>query len=1070
MAEQNIDYKNAFDTAFKNKKDLWASEFLWAVEKQYWASWLSEAQRYLKDTVSYSNPAMQTISWWTELKPVEQPKPTEVQLPEQKQRVYTDTGYIDMNSQDYQNYLADKSKRASTAWTSNKEWNLTQEQQATEQTRNLTTVATPTQQEKTTVTTPQVTTTTVKETPKPTVDKTVRNNEIVANLNEWFRNDETIKNAVNTWDWNTFKSAYNMADPEEAKIVEAYFQARQPKDVSWIFNILKTWQKIYNQNVLNNPQYKTAKDLFDDYGSMKSFTSSQFGSALSSWELVKWSQLYNELIKDPVIAKNIANAEKLNVINKKPTNTDAITLNQTDKILSKNTTLKGALEDWIISSEEFKALSSSPEIDSVNKEVVGLKNKYDTLKRTYDNIDTDVENELKGKWASSSYMAAKIAERRKNIYRDLLVAQDVYNNKLWYLTDLKKSQADLFNLNLGLYEKQSERDYNAKLLQEQRTYQEKQANREFDLQYGDINSTDPRIRLAAAQRAVDEVRKTYEWMPFVRSSGAMANDILSLLDKNPWMTLSEAINQNIVNPIQKSPNYNQWAIQKWLISKPEKATTPYTIEKIWDNQYVSYNKETWTYTPISWTWTWFWLDFSTNTELQKQYPTTAAFKNNNPTWMTWGISNELKNMFDNAWIKYSLWTSRPKAEWWNYIKFATVEDWMKAYQIALTQRWDDIYSRLKQWVWTANWDNYASNLMQEAWIKKWTKFSQLDDNQLNALMSAQLWQESPWFIDAINKYWWLWQKWWYWNKEKIFDAIFNFSWWAAKVSEAEMWLMEKRAKTFADMWLTPQQAILKYKWLDINNNIDISQVVPYISIWDNLSKNVKPQWYESTISKYINSWDTKWLNNYVNRLVDTEVSGLYKKDAILSWDYFNWAKRSNDLINLISNNKDKLWIVWWNKNDIIKKFEWTPDYQKIKTLLQMSQADVRKYYAWSAVTETEMKALEDFIWWKTTDNPDNLITMLKTLQEDRTNLFNSQRQWLLSPNNTQTTTTTSTTQTKPTQPKSDMFKTKYWFSYKSNTWVWQTDLNNKIQELRKKWWSNKQIIDEAAKDWITLKF
>jgi len=53
---------------------------------------------------------------------------------------------------------------------------------------------------------------------------------------------------------------------------------------------------------------------------------------------------------------------------------------------------------------------------------------------------------------------------------------------------------------------------------------------------------------------------------------------------------------------------------------------------------------------------------------------------------------------------------------------------------------------------------------------------------------------------------------------------------------------------------------------------------------------------------------------------------------------------------------------------------------------------MRKYFAGSAVTETEMKALADFIGGTTKMAPDNLVTMLQTLNEDRTNTYNAQRE------------------------------------------------------------------------------
>lgn len=58
----------------------------------------------------------------------------------------------------------------------------------------------------------------------------------------------------------------------------------------------------------------------------------------------------------------------------------------------------------------------------------------------------------------------------------------------------------------------------------------------------------------------------------------------------------------------------------------------------------------------------------------------------------------------------------------------------------------------------------------------------------------------------------------------------------------------------------------------------------------------------------------------------------------------------------------------------------------------MAQADIRKYFAGSAVTDTEMKALEDFIGGTTKMQPDNLITQLKTIQEDVKQNFGFQRQ------------------------------------------------------------------------------
>lgn len=67
------------------------------------------------------------------------------------------------------------------------------------------------------------------------------------------------------------------------------------------------------------------------------------------------------------------------------------------------------------------------------------------------------------------------------------------------------------------------------------------------------------------------------------------------------------------------------------------------------------------------------------------------------------------------------------------------------------------------------------------------------------------------------------------------------------------------------------------------------------------------------------------------------------------------------LQGLIDRNSDKIGAFDGRVSDLLKKFKADPEYQQIKTLLSMSVADVRRKFAGSAVTETEMKALEDFI-------------------------------------------------------------------------------------------------------------
>jgi len=187
-------------------------------------------------------------------------------------------------------------------------------------------------------------------------------------------------------------------------------------------------------------------------------------------------------------------------------------------------------------------------------------------------------------------------------------------------------------------------------------------------------------------------------------------------------------------------------------------------EKIWVDEdgndvYWVWNETTQTYDPID-IWSWSGLievdyntvDFSTNDELIKKYPNEASFKNNNPTWITFNAaSDELKALWDEAGIDYGQGTARPEAEGGNYVMFGSAQDGIDAYTIALTSGMDDVYGRLKQWVWTDEWDSYAQWIMAQAGIPEWTKFSEMNQDQLMSLMEAQLQKESPnYYNELIN--------------------------------------------------------------------------------------------------------------------------------------------------------------------------------------------------------------------------------------------------------------------------------------------------------------------------------
>jgi len=313
------------------------------------------------------------------------------------------------------------------------------------------------------------------------------------------------------------------------------------------------------------------------------------------------------------------------------------------------------------------------------------------------------------------------------------------------------------------------------------------------------------------------------------------------------------------------------------------------------------------------------IDFSNQQDLLQQASKNneASIKNNNPTWMTWGISNDLKRMLDEAWVQYTQWTSRPENEWWNYIKFATVEDGMKAYQIALTQRWDDIYERLKKWVWTSNADNYATALMKEAWIQKWEKFSSLDPTKLEKLMDAQLRQESPVFARAllkstealpITEAWWWKTEAWYTKTNTETSNLFDSKWkpnYSIVNDYTTFEILQNNTSEDIIKWLNPNQ-LSKVLKTDTNFSL-INKVLDEKS---DISKKISDEIRDEYIMKYdineINNIDTEeWLYSYI-----LELSWLEDKDI-------GKETIDNNTKNYILDLLNETW-----KKDLIDTWKW----------------------------------------------------------------------------------------------------------------------------------------------------
>lgn len=416
----------------------------------------------------------------------------------------------------------------------------------------------------------------------------------------------------------------------------------------------------------------------------------------------------------------------------------------------------------------------------------------------------------------------------------------------------------------------------------------------------------------------------------------------------------------------------------------------------------------------------------------------AWAKNNNPAGITWNANfanmtpGSLADRLAKKWIKFTQGTERWPWEGGQYVQFATMDDGIEALRTLWEisgEKWQTIGDRLKSF--SVEWYTLPVDMKKN--------FNELSQWEQNELLMLQIQKESPKLYEELKKRW----------VQSVsptqqfspsqivaFDAYTksndikdlksqnltlpmynayiaqknipeapNAQWYrlsdyttrirnmlpAGQADQPwEQAKIEKLAQQYIADGLTPEQASLKYLWFNIkdSNNAELANSIRLAF------QNMKtpPKGYEQKVSDMLNSGKTKEAYNFVNSFMDNDVKDKYGDKAILTQNFESSQSRIDKVVSLIQKNRWKIGAFDWPFTDFIKKFKNEPEYQELKTLMTMTQADIRKYFAGSAVTDTEMSALVDFIGGKTNMQPDNLITQLNTIKNDVKQNYDYQRQ------------------------------------------------------------------------------
>jgi len=193
-------------------------------------------------------------------------------------------------------------------------------------------------------------------------------------------------------------------------------------------------------------------------------------------------------------------------------------------------------------------------------------------------------------------------------------------------------------------------------------------------------------------------------------------------------------------------------------------------------------------------------------------------------------------------------------------------------------------------------------------------------------------------------------------------------------------------------WIEPTEANVAdhIRWYKINEDVNPELSKRYREILTfNAKETDRLDW--SNVANALNKWDIEGAEKYVSNLIWDLAQDKFGNDYVSWVNLKQQGKDVNRLRELIARNPDKIWAFEWRMSDVARKFKDEPEMQELQTLLTMQQAELRKYFAWSAVTETELEAIKDYIGWDTNMTPNNLMTMLDTIYNRTQSKYGLQR-------------------------------------------------------------------------------
>ncbi len=396
-----------------------------------------------------------------------------------------------------------------------------------------------------------------------------REQDIINNLNTFKAQNMTPEQIMKASD-------YQNATPEKKALIEPYLKQQVPT-ASAMYNNIVAKADIPDEQKTSLP-YKIASNRYAKANMYSTMTPSQLSSEMTNSKLIQGSQAYEDL--KAMNPKLVQDTENLRIVNGKKQNIFTYTNNPDGTPVKVNNLENTFAQDYIDNfgeeikklyavqtPEQIRAIINTPDVIAAQDKATQIELSMNEIEKQMDNVDADVDAEMKWSGATGSRIALEKASRKDKLGKE-------YNSQLKNYTTYANKANNLITQNTTLYttsqaQKLAQNNAMLPILQDQYKTEQAKAQAEADLK-------DPAIQI---KNTIEEFAKL----------GIVAQwDLTSKIAEyeTSWKTLPEYIS-GLRTQFMSKPEYKKYQeLQAGQMSDAQKpgASQAFDLKKMWLEQ------------------------------------------------------------------------------------------------------------------------------------------------------------------------------------------------------------------------------------------------------------------------------------------------------------------------------------------------------------------------------------------------------------------------------------------------------------------------------------------------------